>query len=92
MGDQPAGDGGRGGGAVAYLEGEQAAGAGHLAADQPGGVVRRGVVDALDGRVAGEPGGELLGAGLLGADPQRQGLQAAVERVRPERVAGGRDG
>lgn len=39
--------------------------------------------------MAGEPEGELLRAGLLGADPQRQGLQAAVQQVRAERVQDG---
>lgn len=38
------------------------------------------------GRVVGEPAGEFLGAGLLGADPQRQGLQAAVQQVAAEWV------
>jgi len=80
------GDGGGGGRAAAYLEGEQAAGAGHLPADEPGGVVEAGVVHAGDGGVAGEPGGELLGPGGLGAHAQGQGLQAAVQQVGAEGV------
>ncbi len=74
--------------AARHLEGEDAARAGHLPAEEARrvGAGEAGVVDTLDLRVPGEPLRDHPRAILSRLHAQRQGGQAAVEEERRERV------
>ena len=65
------------------FEGNQRAGALHLAAQQAQGILtfQPGEVHGGYGWVLGQPLGEDYGPRLLGAHPERQGWQAAVQEV-----------